>query len=53
MTAFEKEQDRLMELIKTNEYVLKVEEYKEEQYEAGLEEKAKAPADRDKELYKH
>ena len=52
MTAFDKEQNRLMELIKTNEYVLKVEEYKEEQYEAGLEEKAKAPADRDKELYK-
>lgn len=53
MNAFDTEQERLMKLIKQNEYVQQVEDHKEELYEEGLEEKAKKPADRDKDVYKN
>lgn len=50
--AFEEEQARLMQLIKQDPYVLKVEEYKEEQYILGLQEKTKPVSERDSATYK-
>lgn len=50
--AFETEQERLMGLIMQDENVLKVETFKEEQYELGLSEKAKPVKERDADTYK-
>ena len=50
--ACETEQARLMELIMQDENVLRVETFKQEQYELGLLEKAKPVSERDADTYK-